>query len=90
MGWDKQRLNDFVDSWDEMQAAAAQGDARAKRQLERRWKATGLTPDDRRRKVVSNGEKAGQLEQDGAVNEPPPGEFHNFKTFLQDIQRANR
>ena len=88
MGWDKQQLNDFVDSWDEMEAAAAQGDARAKRQLERRWKATGLTPDDRRRKVASNGEEAGQLVQDGAVNEPPPGEFHNFNTFLQDIQRA--
>ena len=90
MGWDKQQLNDFVDSWDEMQAAAAQGDARAQRKLDRRRIALGLTPDDRRRKVVSNGEEAGQLEQDGAVNEPPPGEFHNFKTFLQDIQRANR
>ena len=88
MGWDKQRLNDFVDSWDDMKAAAAQGDARAKRQLKRREIATGVTPDDRRRKVVNNGEDAGQLEQDGAVNEVPPDEFHNFNRFLQDLQRA--
>ena len=88
MGWDKQRLNDFVDSWDDMEAAAAQGDARAKRQLKRREIATGVTPDDRRRKVVNNGEDAGQLEQDGAVNEVPPDEFHNFNRFLQDLQRA--
>ena len=88
MGWDKQRLNDFVDSWDDMKAAAAQGDARAKRQLKRREIATGVTPDDRRRKVVNNGEDAGQLEQDGAVNEVPPDEFHNFNRFLQDLQRT--
>ena len=89
MGWDKQQLNEFIDGWDEMKAAAAQGDAEAKRRLGRRWKATGLTPDDRRRKVANNGEDAGQLEQDGAVNEVPPDEFHNFNTFLQDLQRVS-
>lgn len=88
MGWDKQDLNDYVDSWDEMREAAKQGNADAQRKLKRREKSLGLQPNDKRRAVAGNQEEAGTVIQDGAVNEAPPEEFHSFNSFLQDLQRA--
>ena len=88
MNWNKQDLNDFIDSHDEMRAAAEQGDVRAKREYDRRLKSYGLRPDAKRRAVAGNEEEAGVLNQSGVVNEAPPEENHNFNLFLQDLQRA--
>ena len=89
MGWDKQQLNDFIDDWDQMREAATRGEAEA-RAYERRLKPLGLHPDGKRRTVASNQEKAGDVIQDGVVNEAPPEEYHNFNSFLQDLQRARQ
>ena len=86
MGWDKQQLNDFIDSHDDMREAA-KGDPKTRRDYERRLKSYGLRPDGQRRAVAGNQEEAKGLQQDGAVNEVPPNERPNFNAFLQDLQR---
>ena len=87
MNWDKQDLNDFIDSHDEMRAAAEKGDVRAKRKYDRRLQSYGLRPASNRRSVAGNQEKAGDVNQEGAVNKPPPEEKHSFNLFLRDMQR---
>ena len=90
MGWNKQNLNDFIDSHEQMKEAAARGDAQARRKYDRLVESYGLRPNDKRRSVAGNQEKAGQVIQDGVVNEAPPEEYHNFNSFLQDLQRARQ
>ena len=90
MNWSAQDLNDFIDSHDEMRAAAEQGEVQAKRNYERRLKSYGLRPAANSRAVAGNKEKAGEVNQDGAVNEVPPEQKFEFNSFLQDLQRAQQ
>ena len=87
MNWSKQDLNEFIDSHDEMRAAAEQGNVRAKREYERRLRSYGLQPASNRRAVAGNQEEAGTVIQDAAVNEAPPEQTYDFNSFLQDMQR---
>ena len=88
LGWDKQRLNDFIDSHDDMREAA-KTDQKIAGDYERRLKSLGPPPNGQRRSVASNQEEASGLNQDSAVNQAPPNERHNFNMFLQEFQRVS-
>ena len=88
MNWSKDDLNNFLDRWKQMRDAAKQGDVKAKNKYDRAVKSLGLRPDGARRKVTNNGQEAGSVNQDGAINAPPADQLHDFNAFLRDLNRA--
>ena len=87
MNWTQEDLNNFLRRWQEMKAAAEQGDLKAKDKYEKSLKGLDLRPNADSRAVKQNKDKIQDLTEDNAVIQPPPELAPDFNATLRDLNR---
>ncbi len=87
MNWTEEDLNNFLRRWQEMKAAAEQGDLKAKAKYEKSLKGLDLRPNADSRAVKQNKDKIQDLTEDNAVIQPPPELAPDFNATLRDLNR---
>ena len=87
MNWTQEDLNNFLRRWQEMKAAAEQGDLKAKGKYEKSLKGLDLRPNADSRAVKQNKDKIQDLTEDNAVIQPPPELAPDFNATLRDLNR---
>ena len=71
-----------------MKRNARAGDAAAQQKYERQLKSLGLKPKSDRSEVSQNQDEVKGLNEDCAVNEPPPELVPDFNSFIRDLSRV--
>ncbi|MEM7781989.1 MAG: hypothetical protein AAF623_01330 [Planctomycetota bacterium] len=90
INWTKEELNEFVDRWKEMKAAAESGGDREKRRYKNALKSLDFRPKDARRRVQQTQQDTSGLNQDGVIDRPSPKVENDFNSFLRNLNRIDQ
>lgn len=87
MNWTKEDLEKFLSRWQEMKAAAENGDPRGQRRYEQMLRSLDFRANSAKRVVRQSKENIEGLHQDSAVIQPPPEFAPDFNATLRDLNR---
>ena len=88
LNWSKEDLNQFLDRWQQMKAAAGTGAPLARQRYEKALKSLGLSSDNRQRKVRGVSDKQEGFNTDSAVNRPPQEIAPGYRAFKRARNRS--
>ncbi len=88
LNWNKEDLNQFLDRWQQMKAAAQTGDPVAKQRYEKALKSLGLSSDAGQKKVAGVSDKQRGFNTDSAVNRPPQEIAPGYRAFQRARNRS--
>ncbi|MFK7768444.1 MAG: hypothetical protein AB8B55_14580 [Mariniblastus sp.] len=77
----------FLKRWQDMKRKSETGDERDRARYERALKSLDFRPKSDRRAVRQNADDIKGLNEDGAVNEPPPELVPDFNSFMRDLNK---
>jgi hypothetical protein len=88
LNWSKEDLNQFLDRWKKMKAAAGSGDAVARERYDKALKSLGLSSDSEQRKVRGVSDRVNGFNTDSAVNRPPQSIAPGYRAFKRARNRS--
>ena len=88
LNWSKEDLNQFLNRWEKMKAAAEAGDPIAKQRYEKALKSLGLSSDAQQQKVRGVSDKQRGFNTDSAVNRPPQEIAPGYRAFKRARNRS--
>ena len=88
LNWNKEDLNQFLDRWQQMKAAAGTGDPIAQQRYEKALKSLGLSSDSSQQKVRGVSDKQEGFNTDSAVNRPPQEIAPGYRAFKRARNRS--
>ena len=88
LNWSKEDLNQFLDRWQKMKAAAETGDPVARQRYDKALKSLGLSSDSSQEKVRGVSDQQEGFNTDSAVNRPPQEIAPGYRAFKRARNRS--